>query len=104
MIWEALAAVFLLLATLPLWFFASLGWGFLVATYTLVVLGIEIANRSTVDFAEFAALPLLAAMSGFGAAWSIPETMWAWAKFEHPWWALVIALLASAAFGGSSRR
>ncbi|WP_143163291.1 hypothetical protein [Roseovarius pacificus] len=46
-----------------------------------------------IEWGEIWLVPLAALFAGLEAAWSIPSSMWNWAKFEHPWWAVCIGFV-----------
>ena len=74
-----IAATLLILASAPVWILASLGFG----GFTLLT---SFSLGNAVD-----------------ATFSIPAFIWNWARFEHPIWAIVIALFLGAAGAGGRR-
>lgn len=103
MILESLAAAALLFFTFPLWFFVSFAWGFIKAIVTFGVLLFAFLNSSTKQTEEVLGVILAPILQGFASAFSVPSYIWHWAKFEHPWWAVVLALIAACLFGNSRR-
>lgn len=102
MFWETLAAIFLLLAALPLWLFAAWAWGVILFLFWIVVGTYDALTTPYAGLEQLWLVPLAAIIIAFDGAWSIPVWIWTWAKFEHPWWAFLIAMFLSVMFG--SRR
>jgi hypothetical protein len=101
MIWETIAALMLIFSTLPIWFFVALLWGFIRAAFTFFTYLVAFVDSSPVDWSQIWIIPLTAILQGFASAWSIPSGIWNWAKFEHPWWAVLISLVCFVLLGGS---
>lgn len=96
--WETVAAVILILASLPIWTFVALIWGLIRLVLVFVA---SIFAMTSIE--EIWAVPLLAIAAGIEAAWSVPTAIWTWAKFEHPWWAVIIAFVLVSLSGGARR-
>jgi len=101
MFWETLAALLLLGASFPIWLFVAAIWGALQAGLTLLHFFVLLLKSHNPDILWIA--PLQAIVDGWSAAWSIPSAIWTWAKFDHPWWAVIIALLLALAGGSKTR-
>ncbi|WP_417586353.1 hypothetical protein [Pararhodobacter oceanensis] len=99
MFWETIAACVLLLGAFPLWFFAAILWGAFVAVTALI----HAVFSTGSGWDDIWAVPVGAVLVGFEAAWSVPSWIWNWAKYEHPWWAVVIGVTIIA-LAGESRR
>lgn len=103
MFWETVAAMLLLLGILPFWLFISVAWGSIGAVLSLVGASGPLLDGSSLDAGQFLAIPAGAVTEGFSAAWGVPAAIWTWAKYDHPWWAVILGL-AMLGFGGSSSR
>ncbi|UMA64621.1 hypothetical protein LVO79_16715 [Roseivivax marinus] len=93
MFWETLAAILLIATSFPIWLFLSVIWGIvrgaLAGTHALL----SLLSDTPADWGEVWVVPAAAAFQGVASAWSIPSAIWTWAKFDHPVWAAVIAVL-----------
>lgn len=90
MFWETVAAVILIVGTPPLWLLVALAWGFLSGAWFFLVAGFSIVTEWAIS--EIWGVPVVAVVEAFSSAWSVPVEIWAWGKFEHPWWAAIIGL------------
>ncbi len=100
MFWETVAASFFLLVTSPFWILAAVFWGLLKAAITILLTSLVFFQATPIQWDQIWPIPVSAIIEGLQAAWSIPSSMWGWAKFEHPWWAAGITFLLAAAGGG----
>ena len=101
MFWETVAAVILIVGTLPLWFFVALIWGLLSGAFSLVTNGFAVLSNGPLS--EIWIVPVIAFMEAVSSAWSVPAEIWAWGKFDHPWWATLIGLFCLGAAKSSGR-
>ena len=111
---EFINAIFFMAVTVPVWGFltavfiiAALGFGLLVGLLKLLMGLFAIINtifhfvETTMSFGEtlgkvFSNLVIdfistVARMWNWG--FSVPDWMWNFARYEHPWWAFIIALV-----------
>ena len=111
---EFVNAIFFMAVTVPVWGFvtaafilAALGLGFLLGLLKLVMGLVAIINtifqfvETSTPFDEtlgrvFLSLitevfATLARMWNWGV--SVPDWMWNFARYEHPWWAFIIAIV-----------
>lgn len=103
MFWETVAALLLILTTFPFWVFVAVIWGLIRAVRIFVGGLFQFFGSSTFDWSEVWLILVAAIIEGVRSAWSIPAWVWNWAKFEHPWWAVIIALVILLGSGGSRR-
>lgn len=104
MFWESLAAIFLLLTTIPLWVAVGVLWGLIKAALTFCVLILAMIGSPEISLDDLWAVLVGTVLQGLQAAWSVPTGIWDWAKYQHPWWAVAIGFLAMALSSGASRR
>lgn len=93
MFWETLAAIILIIATLPYWIFLAIFWGMVRAGFTLIAGVIGQFTKADATSEDLLLLPILAVFQGFASAWSVPVEIWNWGKFGNPWWAAVVGLI-----------
>lgn len=103
MILESLAAAVLLFFTFPFWFFIAIVWGLIKTALSFGVLTIAFIRSDSRQAEELLRIILDPILQGFASAFSVPSYIWNWAKFEHPWWAVVIALCAAGLLGSPRR-
>ncbi len=84
--------------------FVAIFWGLIRAFLAFLTLSINFLGGANPDWAQIWMVPLGAIIQGFEAAWYIPSSIWHWAKFEHPVWAAVIALLCLGIASSGNRR
>ena len=92
MFWETISALIFLVILSVFWFPLSVVWG-IAKFFLTLVFGVISAFKGSMSESALVALPLQAVISGFDAFLDIPVWMWDWAKFSHPWWALIISLV-----------
>lgn len=111
---EFVNAIFFMAVTLPVWGFvtaafilAALGLGFLLGLLKLVMGLFAIINtifhfvETSMSFEETLTNVLYNLASDFVSTisrmwnWgvSVPDWMWNFARYEHPWWAFIIAIV-----------
>lgn len=94
MILETLAALVFLLFTAPAWVLIAILWGIFKAAITFVHVLIEAPRDETFEISDIWIAVALPVIQGVASAVSVPAAMWNWAKFGHPWWAILIAFVA----------
>lgn len=92
MFWETVAAVLLILTSLPIWFFLAALWGMIRGGFAFFVALGAWLEQDPLDWSAIWVPAVEGILQAVMAAWSIPSGIWRWAKFEHPWWAFFIAL------------
>jgi len=93
MFWATAAAIFLLFASFPFWVAAAVIWGILRGLFFFVVYALELVSADKFDAGELLLSPVVGLFYGLEGAWHIPSGIWAWAKFDQPVAATVIAIL-----------
>lgn len=94
MIFETIAALALLLLTAPGWIPISIFWGMLKAAIAFINILIEFFRDETFEISDAWIAIVVPVIQGIASAFSVPAAMWNWAKFDHPWWAILIAFVA----------
>ena len=111
---EFINAIFFMAVTVPVWGFvtaafilAALGLGFLLGLLKLVMGLFALINtifhfvETSMSFEETLTRVLYNLASDFVSTisrmwnWgvSVPDWMWNFARYEHPWWAFIIAIV-----------
>jgi len=103
MIFETIAAILFLLMTAVLWVPASVLLGFLHAAILLIFGILEIFTTEVRSPEDLFSVFSSALSYGVGSLFRIPSWLWSWAKYEHPWWAIFIALLFAVFLNNSKK-
>jgi hypothetical protein len=100
MVWETISAVIFLITLLIFWFPLSLIWAIGVFVFKLA-LSVVAAFQSEEIISRLFTGAVTSAIDGVMSFFDIPVWLWDWAKFEHPWWAIIISIVL---WGGMSSR
>jgi hypothetical protein len=101
MFWETISAIIFLFVLAVLWIPLSLLWaiGVFIFKLAIVIFGAFQVDEVLADL-FFGVIG--AGLSGLFAFADIPVELWDWAKFDHPWWALIISLFVGGALQGQN--
>lgn len=93
MFWETIAAILLICATAPIWLAIGIAWGTFKAVVTFVIYMIVWLDAGGAGLDAIIGVVFDSVSEGIVSAIHVPAWIWNWAKFEHPWWAAIIALV-----------
>ncbi|KAJ04281.1 hypothetical protein [Sulfitobacter mediterraneus] len=103
MFWETMGALLLVVGTFPLWFLVAIVWGLVKAGAAFFYLAMVFFGQDPIEWSQILSVPFGTVIAGFEAAWGIPQSIWAWGKFEHPIWAAIIGLICLIGSRGARR-